>query len=88
MPRGISLAIAHLAIVSTISKNSAPNSIETGSKTLKFAPTIVRHDESDPAYYTAKSHARSRQQGRSADDNKAIKFDVYAHGFSFFFAKG
>ena len=42
MPRGISLAIAHLAIVSTISKNSAPNSIETGSKTLKFAPTIER----------------------------------------------
>lgn len=61
MPRGISLAIAHLAIVSTISKNSAPISIEAGKRALKFAPTIVRYDEPDPAYYTAKSHARSRQ---------------------------
>ena len=42
IPRGISLAIAHLAIVSTISKNSAPISIEAGKRALKFAPTIER----------------------------------------------
>ena len=36
---------------------------------------------------TAKSNARSRQQSRGAYDDKAVKFDVYAHGLSFFFAE-